>query len=420
MLAVMTGRPTYITDTDCSVPLPLPIDEETLFKNEIRTGTHSRATPADRQSSRSSRRDYDQSPSSRSTSDKLSDGVESSGPQSDLRLATPSDASCFLAMTRLGVLTNEVMGRLYRASVSNDTWAQVQDKITDFNARIDGWLQSLPPILDFTKRQRDQQFLRHRLHLGFAYYSTRTIINRPALCRVDRKISGESGKAREKDRIAAAKCVHSAQAVSEMLPNVPDPVYLYGVAPWWCLVHHLVQASTVLMLELSFRADHMPNEAEEILEAAKKVVIWLRSMSEENMAARRAWGMCDAMLRKVAPKIGRTVDDIPMAHSPVEEPYGAPSFRSSASELAFPAMSSQPGQQAFYQEGQLEDHAFRPHTYTSYDEFVSSSTNAPPITSAPFDVLFPSAAQMDALRAGDFGGSPPDGEPAWNIGGNNG
>ena len=420
MLAVMTGRPTSLTETDCSVPLPLPIDEETLFKDEARIGTHSRPTPASRRLSRNSRRNYDQSPSSGSTSDRLPDGVDSVGAQSDLHQATstsPSDASCFLAITRLGILTNEVMSRLYRAGVSDETWAQVQKKITDFNARIDEWLRSLPPVLDFTKKQRDQQFHRHRLHLGFAYYSTRIIINRPALCRIDRKMTGESGKAKENDRIAAAKCVHSAQAVTEMLPNVPNPVYLYGVAPWWCLVHHLVQASTVLMLELSFRADHMPNQAEEVLGAAKKVVLWLRSMSEENMAARRAWKMCDAMLRKVAPKIGRTVDDIPKAHSP-SEPYAEPSFRSSASDLSFPPMTSQPGPEAFYQDGQLEEQAFRPQIYTSYDEFVSSPMNAPSIASAQLGTLFPSAAQMDVLRAGDFGGSPPDGGPPWNIGGN--
>ena len=414
----MTGRPTSLTETDCSVPLPLPIDEEALFKDEGWTGIHSRATPAGSRLSSHSRRDYDKSPSSTSTSDKLPDGVDPSGPQSDLHQATltsPNDASCFLAITKLGVLTNEVMSRLYRAGVSKATWAQVQNKITDFNARIEGWLRSLPPVLDFTKKQHDQQFLRLRLRLGFAYYSTRTIINRPALCRIDRKMSGESGKAREHDRIAAARCVHSAQGVMEMLPNVPNPVYLYGVAPWWCLVHHLVQASTVLMLELSFRADHMPNEAEEVLGAAKKVVLWLRSMAEENMAARRAWKMCDAMLRKVAPKIGRTVDDIPKPHSPLE-PYGATPFRSSASILSFPPVTSQAGQEAFYQDGQLEEQDFRPQIYTSYDEFVSSSMNAPSINSAQLGTLFPSAAQMDVLCAGDVGGSRPDGESQWNNG----
>ena len=144
-------------------------------------------------------------------------------------------------------------------------------------------------MFDFTRKQRDQQFLRHRFCLGFGYYSAKIIVNRPALCRTDRKIPDASGKARDFDRLTAAKCVHAAKAIIAILPNEPNATGLYGIAPWWLIVHHLVQASTILMLELPFRADHMPNEAEEILEAAKKAVIWLRSLSDENIAARRAW-----------------------------------------------------------------------------------------------------------------------------------
>lgn len=421
MLAVMTGRPMSLTDRDCSVPLPLPLEEETLFREGAQSPCHAQVGPVKRPLSSHSSRDYDLSPASRSTSAKLTDGVDSFEPKSDPDRGTPAfpnDASCFLSTTKLGVLTNEVVNRLYRAGVSNETWAQIQDKIIDLNAKIDEWLQELPLIFDFTKKQRDQQFVCHRLRLGFAYYSTRTIINRPALCRIDRKIPGESGKAKERDRITAAKCVHSARAVVQMLPNVPNPVGLYGVAPWWCLVHHLVQASTVLMLELSFRADHVPNEAEEVLEAATKAVIWLRSMSDDNLAARRAWKMCDAMLRKVAAKIGRTVDDLPKAYSP-SDPYGLPPFRPcSTPELGFPFLASQRVQQSFFLGGQVEDHAYRPQMYTSYDEFVSSAMVAASATSPQFGTLFPSAAQMEALRSGDHPQSTSDGKPQWNIGGN--
>ena len=405
MLAVMTGRPTSLTETDCSVPLPLPVDEETLFREGGRSACHTMMGPVTRPISSHSSGDYNLSPpSSRSTSGKLSDGVDSLEPRSDPDRGIPtfsSDASCFLFVTKLGVLTNEVMSRLYRAGASNETWAQVQEKIMDFNAKIDEWLQELPPMFDFTKKQRDQQFVCHRLRLGFAYYSTRTIINRPALCRIDRKIRGESGKAKETDRVAAAKCVHSARAVIEMLPNIPNPVGVYGVAPWWCLVHHLVQASTVLMLELSFRADHVPKEAEEVLEAAKKAVIWLGSMSEDNMAARRAWKMCDTMLRKVASKIGRTVDDLEKAYSP-SNPYWLPRFRPPLTpELDFPFLASQREHESFYPDDHAEEHAYRPQMYTPYDEFVSSAMAAPSATLTQFGTLFPSAAQMEALQSGE-------------------
>ena len=43
-----------------------------------------------------------------------------------------------------------------------------------------------------------------------------------------------------------------------MLSNKPGAASLCGIVPCWSLVHYLVQASTVLMLELSLLTDHMP------------------------------------------------------------------------------------------------------------------------------------------------------------------
>lgn len=65
------------------------------------------------------------------------------------------------------------------------------------------------------------------------------------------------------------------------------------------------------MLELSFRVHHMPEEAGTILEAAKKGVRWLHALGEDNLSARRAWSMCDGMLRGAANRIGQEIDDLP-------------------------------------------------------------------------------------------------------------
>ena len=331
---------------------------------------------------------------------------------------SPNDASCFLLHVKLSILTNNVMAGLYRAGTSTETWAQVQSKITSFNSKLLEWLQDLPAAFDFTEEQGNPKFLRHRLYLGFAYYSTRTIINRPALCRIDHKIPSESDQAKDFNRSTAARCVHSAKAVLEMLPTVPNAVALYQVAPWWCLVHHLVQASTVLMLELSFRADHMPNEAEEILEAAKKAMRWLSAMSEESVAARRAWKLCDGMLRKVAPKVGRTVDDIPAAFNESDRQGRAAFDVEPDPGLAFPRLATQGGHDLFHMDSQLEEYTLHPHLYTSYDEFMASSMGASEDSSAPFGTMFPMASPTNALGSGAFESTPdglPNPQPHWNV-----
>lgn len=414
-LAVMTGRTTSFLESDCAVPLPLPVEDEILFQENPRSTSQAKL-PAIRQLSSRSSRDYDFSSSPTSISDDLPDGSDFMRQQDPEpgAVVSPNDASCFLFNVKLSILTDDVMNGLYRAGVTKQTWAHVQNKMTDFNSKLTKWVQVLPAVFDFRRKQQDERFLRHRLNLGFAYYSTSIIINRPALCRVDRKIPGESGKAKKLNRTIAAKCVHSAKAVLDMLPNEPNTVGLYRVTPWWCLVHHLVQATTVLMLELSFRADHMPNEAEDMLAAAKKAVIWLRAMSEENIAAHRAWKLCDNMLRKVAPKIGQTVDDIPIAYR-ASNPYSLPPFDVSAShDLTFPRLVTHAANEPFYSGSQFEGHTFNPQTFTSYDEFLSSTLSAPPAASTQFGTMFPSADQLEALESRTPDGVP-DTQPRWDV-----
>lgn len=94
-----------------------------------------------------------------------------------------------------------------------------------------------------------------------------------------------------------------------MLPDEPNPFGMYQVAPWWNVVHHLMQAATILMIEISLGAMHCRDLADELSKAAQKTVAWLQSMSADDMAAARAWKLSSELLRKVAPRIGRKIDD---------------------------------------------------------------------------------------------------------------
>ena len=305
ILAVMTGRPTSVLERDCTAPLPLPVDEDAIFNKEglARAASKSRrySSSQDTASTRSS---------TTSPESSFSPLSQHSGSER-IRGVPPNHAMYFLYHTKLSILTNEVLNRLYRAGVISESWEGIQSIISILESKLEQWRSELPAVFDFTKKQRDQQFVRQRMSLGFFYYSTLTIINRPCLCKVDQNIPNESGKAIDFNRSAAVRCVHAAKDMTEMLPDEPNPIGLYKVAPWWCLVHHLMQAATILMLELSFRSEHLPFEAEEILETAKKAIGWLKSMSQENVAAHRAWKLCDDMLRRVAPKIGRTINGLP-------------------------------------------------------------------------------------------------------------
>ena len=415
MLAVMTGRPTSFLDLDCSTPLPLPVEESTL---STELGGDSISADAARNLRRFSSQGFDEPEPIPLISD--SPIVPSKAwtlPRQSMRDASaavpPSDALYFFYSTRLSVLANVILNRLYRVETSKQTWAEIQSRIAALDAKLDSWQHSLPPIFEFSKKQREPQFTRHRICLGLFYYSTRIIVNRPCLCRVDRRISNESGKAKEFNRAAAARCVHAARELMDMLPDEPNVRGLYRVSPWWCLVHYLVQGATVLMLELSFRADHMPNEAEEIFEAAKKALYWLRRMSEDNLAAQRAWKMCHHLLRKVAPKIGRNADDVP-------DSIPGPTTDTAVQETPINTSSSrfptQPSNAARFDRG--HGLMLQPQVYSTYDDWIGYSNITAEQSPPQFTSIFASTTEMDAVLsggAGDFDTTFIDGEQHWDV-----
>jgi len=89
------------------------------------------------------------------------------------------------------------------------------------------------------------------------------------------------------------------------------------------LLHHLKRALIVLLLELSFRAEHMPADAAELLTEAKAAVNWLRHIGFSSPSAKHTWVTLSRLLHQAAQKVGGDTADI--ATSP-EDPMAAQEF----------------------------------------------------------------------------------------------
>ncbi|KAL9600564.1 MAG: hypothetical protein Q9219_003110 [cf. Caloplaca sp. 3 TL-2023] len=314
-LSMMVGRATAFAGSDCSVPLPLPLEEETFMSAEPhRDATSVRiarsllvedeglldastSTPSSVSSKTALRSPYDSPPS------------KSSLVFADDNAISPNNGMFFLYFTRLKNLDDDVLKQLYRPHMVNRSWATIQSMIHSFRKKLGRWRSALPLVFDFTRKQHDPLHMGRRMHLGFTYYSTMIIINRPCLCMTDESIPNETEKGRALDRESAAECIFAAKCMVNMLPDEPKPAEMYSVFPWWNIVHHLMQAVTALMLEMLVGAAHCPEQADELFFAAQKVVAWLQSMSVNDLAAARAWRLSSDVLRKVAPKVGRRIDD---------------------------------------------------------------------------------------------------------------
>ena len=368
-LCSMTGRVNCILDDHCTTPLPAPIEEDQFETDEGERMLNTERQKDDRApganmhipgvdvasdyaSSTDRTRSGDKKNSSRSPS-------TAAAQQPSLNWAKGVDNNSslyFLHLVQLTRLTQNIFHQLYNPSTVNGVWSDVQATIKQLDEQLEYWYRTLPSTFDFRRKQRDKEHFEYRLGLGFFYYGTKMVIHRPCLCRLDRKIPGQSSRSLQFNRNAAQTCVEAARDLLSLIPDEPNAVGLIRVGPWWSILHWLVQAATVLMLEISFRANHMPEQAGALLEASKKAVRWLHALGEDNVSAARAWALCHATLQETATKIGREAADMPTDppgrqtppldsnHNPNGIPPSSHSqaLNMSTQQMMFPDMASQP------------------------------------------------------------------------------
>lgn len=237
---------------------------------------------------------------------------------------TPSTP--FIYRVQLAIISHEIVTQLYCAATIKERWADVQQTIRRIDQRLLAWRDSLPPELDITfdtwpePNWKDPHSV-ERIGLALLFNSTRMILFRPCLCRFEGRIVNQSDKSKDINQDTVEACIHSARRTIALLTwPLRSLERLYLIKPWWSTLHHLCEALSVLMLEMAYRSQHLPNEATYILEDAKKGVRWLSMMSEQSVSARKAWEIFDTLIRAVAPRIKWSVFDLPST-APVPPGY---------------------------------------------------------------------------------------------------
>lgn len=83
---------------------------------------------------------------------------------------------------------------------------------------------SLPDGLRFFDRRMGagRQYVREQNALEMLYNNTKILINRPCLCRLDRRIVNQTASSNDFNERSAITCVASAKAIAQLLPNDPD------------------------------------------------------------------------------------------------------------------------------------------------------------------------------------------------------
>jgi hypothetical protein len=98
-------------------------------------------------------------------------------------------------------------------------------------------------------------------------------------------------------------CVDSAKSIANILPEAvaSNLVLLYQAGPWWQMVHIIMQALVVLLLEMVLESRYSPNDCQDVIPPMKKLLHWLRVMRSNNGMAIRAYSLSLGLMKKLAP-----------------------------------------------------------------------------------------------------------------------
>lgn len=300
----MTGRPTCISVNMCSSPFPLPFEETELEG----PSAASLLNDPDLRNKRIN---------TAMSSPRLRNAPFSNfGSEEDILAARswlhtlPVNAGLYLLYScDLTVVMQELLDRIYSANSVHQHWRSLQTGIKELQARVDVWLSSLPPGLDFTHAEHSEQAHGLKMALEFQYHSAQIMLGRPCLCRHNIPKRGPDDE-QQFTHAMAVSALRSATQMANLIQDGPSTGSSHGAGPWWCLLHYVMQAATVMILELAMNCIHTPHAESNLLHLTRKCVRWLQRTSEHSIASHRAWQLCDGALRRLELPTGLDISDL--------------------------------------------------------------------------------------------------------------
>ncbi|KAL8732878.1 MAG: hypothetical protein Q9166_002479 [cf. Caloplaca sp. 2 TL-2023] len=324
-ISVITGRPSMVRDIDCTAILPssgLP-DPDAYSRPGTQNETMSLRVPIGY-----SQQDLKQCPS-----------IE--------------DPSFFVHYVELSSLADLALSNLYTAHIRHIKWNELQSTILELDERLLKWNADLsrPFPTESTEQHAEQNPA--RIAIGMLFHSTRILINRPCLCRLDYRIRHQSDTSDSINVSSADRCIASAQATLALIPDEPDLALIHQGPLWWMGFHHLKRAAVVLILGIRFLHQHPSAVRADVLTDSKKAVNWLHVLGLSSSPAYSAWVTLSRLLLRTARSVGGDVSGAIIAEEK-PDPGSAvggsmpaaqqpPYVSSSTSEVPFPMTLEEQG-----------------------------------------------------------------------------
>ncbi|PYH41048.1 fungal specific transcription factor domain-containing protein [Aspergillus saccharolyticus JOP 1030-1] len=315
LLSVMTGRTSCIDWRSFSIPAPLPFDEAQFqapqaakYLSDLalreRTFVLTAQTPRFRIEARN----------------KL------------LRAVEPSSSLYLFYLADLAAISHAAVNAVYSLHACLGVSKGAHAKITHYQRMLGDWRSSLQSSFEFTDRNGRLKLAEpcpEQIALALAFYSSQIIINRPCLTRPGIQKVTETRHPRTAFANATALlCLQSAMDLMAIFPDLPDMGWLCEMTPWWSVVHYIMQALIILLIQLCVgpvdvvKGAHTETgqgavgtaeEPEVILRVSKKCLRWLHAIASRSPSSRRAFITCERLLRRIATINGFDLEGVPQA-----------------------------------------------------------------------------------------------------------
>lgn len=349
LLISMNGRASCVGDGLCSVPLPMPAEEEgfedaeiqLLVQNSQRLESQLRPILFETQAQRRT-------------------------PASWIASRDPSPSLFFHHMVDLTLISQAVLSRVYSIEGIREGTSQTEHRIQSYGRSLTRWVSKLNPSYQFSNPDTGYwkvnanlsdgslPYTRERVCLAMNYYSARITLCRPCLTQSpstppspNPANSRQQPSARSKLRAEmATNCLQAACSLISIMPDAPELSWIPRTTPWWSVLHFLMQSTTALLLGLSFCSFSSPpmnvsiDNSEQstsqssnttpsltpprpLLEAdldiaiaeAKKAFAWIHTMAAMDPAACRAFKLCNSLVQRIAPGLGLDLSTWPSSET---------------------------------------------------------------------------------------------------------
>ncbi|KAL4993194.1 fungal-specific transcription factor domain-containing protein [Aspergillus recurvatus] len=253
-----------------------------------------------------------------------------------------SQSLFFFHHVDLFLITHAAVLAVYSLTTRQETG---QSEIPYHQKKLYTWLNALQTPFAFTNKNGELDLDRNskvQVSLALEYYSSQIILARPCLTRPDIKEGTSIRFPRSRFSNNTAKtCVHSAMALIAVFPETPDTNWILEMTPWWCTLHFIMQALTILLMQISIgpvrnepgaanaeykdqpakrqkqgqgqgpnRGPASEHDLDAILGSSKKALRWLRRMAENDPSSQRAFKISYSFIRRIAKAKGFDMQDV--------------------------------------------------------------------------------------------------------------